>query len=177
MTKLDTAGNQLWTTELEAGDGALLFDAVTDDNYLYAAGRTHGSIDGFTSAGTWDAVLLKLNLETGEIAASNQWGNAGIDGYGNITLDDAGNLYVSGAGSPDKASGTDNAHLVAKHSAETLENVWRVFDEPAASPAFVSEAWGAYPIYLVTLQGTGKWRSLFNTAIASPLTKTKSAKF
>ena len=142
VIKLDSAGNQLWAAEVAGSDGALLFDAVVDSRYLYAAGRTHGAIPGFTSGGQWDAVILKINLATGEVVDSDQWGNRKIDGYGNITLDDAGNLYLSGAGSPADAEGTDPDHLLAKHRAETLENVWRVFDAPEASPAFVSEAWG-----------------------------------
>jgi hypothetical protein len=42
----------------------------------------HSGLPGFTNAGRWDGILLKLNLSDGQIVATNQWGNAGIDGYG-----------------------------------------------------------------------------------------------
>ncbi len=156
VIKHDTEGNRLWVTEVGVSDGGLLFDAIADGQYLYAAGRTHGAIAGFTSGGQWDAILLKLDLETGAVVASDQWGNSKLDGYGNITLDDAGNLYVSGAGSPEDATSTDSGHLIAKHSAETLQNIWRVIDEPEDNPVFVSEAWGGISYIPSDTRGEGE---------------------
>ncbi len=156
VVKLDRLGNQLWANEVPGDDGALIFDAVADEQYLYAAGRTHGAISGFVSNGQWDAVILKIDLETGQLVDSDQWGNRGIDGYGNITLDDAGDLLLSGAGSPPDAEGTDAVHLIAKHRAATLDNVWRVFDAPDDTPAFVSEAWGGITYVPGNAPGDGR---------------------
>ncbi len=156
IIKTDSAGNRIWINELEVFDGALIFDAVVDHRFLYAAGRTFGAIPGFTSAGQWDAILLKLDIETGELVDSDQWGNRKLDGYGNITLDDAGHLYLSGAGSPEDATSTDAAHLLAKHDAATLENIWRVFDVPGANPVFVSEAWGGITYVPSNTRGDGQ---------------------
>ncbi|GAA0871855.1 hypothetical protein GCM10009117_10010 [Gangjinia marincola] len=142
VTKLSPTGEELWTYALEMKEGTLLFDGTTDDNYVYLAGRTLGNLPGFTNQGRWDAILLKLDKNTGELLASDQFGNSGLDGYGNITLDDAGNIYVSGAGSPIDNGGTDASYLVAKHDAQTLANIWRVIEPPADNPVFVSEAWG-----------------------------------
>jgi hypothetical protein len=136
-------GSAGWRFELAASDGTLLFDATTDDEYLYAVGRTLGALPGFTNAGRWDAIILKLRLSTGALVASHQFGNAGLDGYGNVVLDDAGHLYVSGAGSPSGATGTDDQFLVAKYSAATLAPLWRVIERPdVATRVFVAEAWG-----------------------------------
>ena len=136
-------GTRGWTYTLELPNGSLLFDAVADDTHLYAVGRTLGALPGFENAGRWDAVILKLDLADGSLAASDQWGNPGLDGYGNVTLDDAGHLYLSGAGSPEGAADTDAEYLLAKHRASDLANVWRRIVPPEApSRIFVSEAWG-----------------------------------
>ncbi|MEO0556794.1 MAG: T9SS type A sorting domain-containing protein [Bacteroidota bacterium] len=136
-------GSRGWTLELAVTNGTLLFDGTTDDTYLYAVGRTLGALDGFTNAGRWDAIVLKIDLASGEIVDTHQYGNPGLDGYGNAVLDGRGGLYVSGAGSSPNASGTDPDYLVAKYDTETLELVWTVTEAPAATgPVFVSEAWG-----------------------------------
>ncbi|MGB3541574.1 T9SS type A sorting domain-containing protein [Rubrivirga sp.] len=140
-------GSRGWTVELPVTNGTLLFDAEADDRYLYAVGRTLGALPGFQNAGRWDAIILKIDLEDGTIVATDQYGQAGLDGYGNVELDGDGNLYLSGAGSPEGATGTDPDYLVAKHSAETLEVVWRVTEAPDAhGPVFVSEAWGGLSV-------------------------------
>ncbi|MEM1055296.1 MAG: T9SS type A sorting domain-containing protein [Bacteroidota bacterium] len=142
MAQVRPDGSRGWTYELPVSNGTLLFDAVADDQYLYVAGRTLGALPGFESAGRWDAILLKLDLGTGALVASDQYGTPGLDGYGNVTLDDAGGLYLSGAGSSLESPGTDPDYLVAKHEAGTLANVWRIVEAPDAASVFVSEAWG-----------------------------------
>jgi hypothetical protein len=156
VIKFSPNGNQLWVTELDVSDGTLIFDAITDNNYLYAAGRTLGSLAGFTNAGKWDGILLKLDLNTGQIVDTDQWGNIGIDGYGNITLDDAGNLYVSGAGSPVGFATGDSVFLVAKHSTATLNNIWRKLDPALPTSNKVAEAWGGITYIPSATPGAGK---------------------
>ena len=148
-------GTRGWTYELELPDGALPFDGVADDNFLYVAGRTHGALPGFTSAGAWDGILLKLRLTDGTLVASNQFGNRGLEGYGNVILDGAGGLFVSGQGSPADAVGTDPEHLVAKHRTSDLANVWRVLTPPPSTNVLVSEAWGGLDFRPGTTEGEG----------------------
>ena len=155
VARTNADGSAAWTTEIEIQNGSLLFDGVTDGNFLYVCGRTLGALPGFQNAGRWDAILLKLRLSDGEIVASDQWGNSNLDGYGSICLDDAGHLYVTGAGSPPGQTSTDPDHLVAKHRASDLGNVWRVLDEPDASPVFVSEAWGGVSYHPGDRPGAG----------------------
>jgi hypothetical protein len=136
-------GSLGWVTELPMREGSTLKAAIADDEFLYVAGRTLGALPGFTNAGRWDGIILKLRLDTGEIVATNQWGNAGIDGYGNLELDDAGHLFVSGQGSPPGQGGTDDLYLVAKHRTSDLGNVWRQLDATAQQGfAASAEAWG-----------------------------------
>lgn len=143
ITKINPAGAVVWTRELALPNGSLIFDAVADGTHLYAAGRTLGALAGFVNAGRWDAILLKLRLSDGVIVATDQFGNPGLDGYGNVILDDSGHLFVSGAGSAPGAAGTDSDHLIAKHRASDLGNVWRLIVSPdAPGSIFVSEAWG-----------------------------------
>ena len=136
-------GSAGWTTELPMREGSTLKAAIADSEHVYVAGRTLGALPGFANAGRWDGILLKLRLSDGEIVATNQWGNAGIDGYGNLELDDAGHLFVSGQGSPPGQGGTDDLYLVAKHRTSDLGNVWRQLD-PTAQQGFAAsaEAWG-----------------------------------
>ncbi|MGL5889394.1 MAG: SBBP repeat-containing protein, partial [Bacteroidia bacterium] len=157
VAKVNPNGNREWTTELAMEEGTLLFDAVADQQYLYVCGRTLGQLPGFTNAGKWDGILLKLNLSDGQIVASDQWGNQGIDGYGNIILDDAGNLFVSGQGSPANVTGTDSLYLAAKHSTSALANVWRVLDPVATTNFSMSaEAWGGLTYQQGSVPGNGK---------------------
>ena len=156
-------GSAGWLREIVLPDGSLLFDGVTDADYLYVAGRTLGALPGFTNAGRWDGILLKYRLRDGELVATDQYGNPGLDGYGNITLDGAGHLYVSGAGSPPGAPGTDPDYLVAKHRTDDLSNVWRYVQPPGAERVIVSEGWGGLTYVPATAGGeearlvTGGW--------------------
>ena len=143
--RINANGTLAWVHEIAQPDGALLFDATTDGEYLYAVGRTHGALPGFANAGRWDGIILKLRLSDGSLVASNQWGNSGLDGYGNVVLDDAGNLYVSGQGSPAGVTGTDDSYVFAKHRSSDLGTVWRVIVAPQTTgpgATLVSEAWG-----------------------------------
>lgn len=151
-------GSRVWVTEIGTLNGGLLFDAVTDSTHLYAVGRTFGALPGFTNAGVWDGIILKLRLDDGAVIDIDQWGNSGIDGYGAVTLDDAGNLYVSGAGSSPGASVEtgDNEFLVAKHSAATLDNVWRVLEPVLPTSTNVAEAWSGVTYVPGATPGAGR---------------------
>lgn len=143
IIKIDVNGNEQWVTELPMAEGTMLKDGTTDDQFLYVCGRTLGNLPGFTNAGRWDGILLKLNLSNGQIVETDQWGNSGIDGYGNITQDDYGNIFVSAQGSPMGTGGTDDVYLVAKHSKSNLSNIWRELNAPNATGFIASaEAWG-----------------------------------
>lgn len=143
ILKLDMNGQRQWVTEFPMTEGSMLKDGVTDEQFLYVCGRTLGNLPGFTNAGKWDGILLKLDLGNGQIIASDQWGNPGIDGYGNIEQDDNGNIFVSAQGSTAGQGGTDDVYLVAKHRKSDLSNLWRALNPPNASGFIASaEAWG-----------------------------------
>ncbi len=154
VAKVAPDGRKVWITELPTTEGTLLKAAVADAEHLYVAGRTLGALPGFTNAGRWDGILLKLRLSDGAIAATDQWGNPGIDGYGNLALDGAGHLFVSAQGSPPGPATNDNSYLVAKHRTSDLGNVWRNID-PIATTGFAAsaEAWGGLTFVPSTTPG------------------------
>ncbi|MGL5839856.1 MAG: hypothetical protein ACRCY3_15290 [Sphingorhabdus sp.] len=157
VAQVKADGSRGWTWELPQPNGSLIWDAVTDNDHLYAVGRTLGAIPGGTSAGRWDGIIIKIRLSDGVQVASNQWGNSGLDGYGNVVLDDAGNLFVSGQGSPANATGTDDQHLVAKHRISDLGNVWRQIIPPQGSGQIaVAEAWGGLTYVPGSSPGDGR---------------------
>lgn len=157
VAKISPAGDQIWVSELAIGEGTILKAGICDDQFIYVAGRTLGNLPGFTNAGRWDGILLKLNLSDGQIVATNQWGNPGIDGYGNITQDDAGNIFVSAQGSPTGSATTDDVYLVAKHQKSNLQNVWRTLNTPNATGFVASaEAWGGLTYVPTTTPGVGR---------------------
>jgi hypothetical protein len=143
VSKVAPDGQRLWTTEIPTQEGSIIKSAVTDNDYLYACGRTLGALAGYSNAGRWDGILLKLRLSDGVVISTHQWGNAGIDGYGNIILDGEGHLYISGQGSPSGPAANDDAYLVAKHRTSDLSHVWRQIDSiNTSSFAASAEAWG-----------------------------------
>ncbi len=157
VSKIDSLGNVLWVMELATKEGTFLKDGVCDEEHIYVAGRTLGNLPGFTNAGRWDGIILKLRLSDGVIVAMNQWGNAGIDGYGSIILDDDGNLFVAAQGAPLGAATTDDSYLVAKHKKSDLSNVWRVI-EPTVATGFSAsaEAWGGLTYVKGSVPGDGR---------------------
>jgi hypothetical protein len=157
VSKISPQGQTLWTTELAMGEGTILKSGICDNEFIYVAGRTLGNLPGFTNAGRWDGILLKLNLFNGQIVATNQWGNPGIDGYGNITQDDNGNIFVSAQGSPPGAATTDEVYLIAKHQKANLQNVWRTLLAPNTTGFIASsEAWGGLTYVPSAVRGQGR---------------------
>lgn len=157
VAKISPQGQQVWVTELGMSEGTMIKAGICDDQHIFVSGRTLGSLPGFTNAGRWDGILLKLNLSNGQIVATNQWGNPGIDGYGNIAQDDNGNIFVSAQGSPTGAATTDDVYLVAKHQKSNLQNVWRALSVPNGTGFIASsEAWGGLTYVPSSVQGEGR---------------------
>lgn len=150
-------GHRRWVYQLPMEEGTTLKGVTTDDEFVYACGRTLGELPGFRSAGRWDGILLKLRRSDGTLVASQQWGNAGIDGYGSCILDDSGHLFLSGQGSAAGPATTDDLYLVAKHRKSDLQPVWVALPRPPVG-GFVasSEAWGRLAYRPGTTPGAGR---------------------
>ncbi|WP_430908125.1 gliding motility-associated C-terminal domain-containing protein [Maribacter sp. 2-571] len=142
VVKLRPDGTTDWVFEYPTLNGTLFFDGTVGRDYVYAAGRTYGSLPGFRNKGRWDGIILKIDKNTGQLVDFTQYGQAGIDGFGNITVDNNGNLYVSGAGAPANSGLGDNVFLVAKYDADSLEQIWVSLDSATNTANRVHEAWG-----------------------------------
>ncbi|MEL7120888.1 MAG: hypothetical protein AAFO07_15655, partial [Bacteroidota bacterium] len=157
VSKTSPDGQLLWVAELPVSEASLLFDATTDGEYLYAAGRTFGNLPGFQNQGRWDGVILKIDQETGEIVDTEQFGTSLIDGFGNITLDDDGHLYVSGAGADPATTGLgDPDFILAKYNKETLEQIWWAAEPVLPTSNRSTEAWGGITYIPGEEPGKGK---------------------
>lgn len=157
VVKTDVSGTVLWETEFPASEGSLFFDGVADADFVYAVGRTFGSLPGFTNAGRWDGIIVKIDNATGAVVDWTQYGTSVIDGFGNVALDDAGNLYVSGAGAPQNLMGIgDPFFLVAKFSAATLDLIWASPEPVLPNTQRAAESWGGITYLPAAQPGAGK---------------------
>ena len=157
VSKTNPDGELEWVAEVPASEASLLFDVTTDANYVYAAGRTFGSLPGFQNQGRWDGVILKIDINTGELVASEQFGTSVIDGFGNITLDDAGHLYVSGAGADPSITGLgDPDFILVKYDKNTLEQIWLAAEPVLPNSTRSTEAWGGITYIPGDEAGKGK---------------------
>ncbi|HEX5058637.1 MAG TPA: SBBP repeat-containing protein [Kofleriaceae bacterium] len=96
LVKYDTTGVKQWTRQLgtsdyDAGD-AIAIDGMGN---IFIAGETMGGLDGNTSAGGQDLVLVKYN-DAGSKLYTRQFGSTANDvGYG-IAMNLGGEAYVTG---------------------------------------------------------------------------------
>lgn len=95
VSKVDAAGNVLWTTQYRQGfqtDGRA---AVADANGVYVAGWVHGTLPGHTSKGSPDAFLFRYD-GAGNLQWTKELGTSHWDDIRGLARDAAGNLYLAG---------------------------------------------------------------------------------
>jgi hypothetical protein len=125
LVKYNSSGTKQWTQQLgtSSDDGAQGVTVDSSDN-IYVAGWTSGGLDGNTSSGADDLILVKY-LDNGTKVWTQQLGTSSQDnGYG-VTVDSSDNLYVTGptSGGLDgntNAGGTD-LFLVKYNSSGTKQ--------------------------------------------------------
>ncbi len=95
LSKLDGAGNILWTRQLgtEWPDEAYSVTADSQGN-VFVAGQTYGSLGG-PSAGNWDAFVAKYDAN-GNLTWTSQFGTGRMDLGKGVATDAQGNAYVCG---------------------------------------------------------------------------------
>jgi hypothetical protein len=96
LTKLDPAGNVLWTqqhgTTLAVQVAGL---AVDGDGNAFVVGWTQGSLDGQTNAGAEDVFVVKYDT-TGARLWTRMFGSPATDYATSIALDATGHILVAG---------------------------------------------------------------------------------
>ena len=96
LVKYNSTGTKQWTKQLGTSSGDYGNDVTTDssDN-IYVTGYTGGGLDGNTTSGNHDIVLVKYN-SIGTKQWTKQLGTSvGDQGLG-VTTDSSGNIYVTG---------------------------------------------------------------------------------
>jgi len=96
LVKYNSSGTKQWTKQLGTSSGDYGNNVTTDSSgNIYVTGYTGGRLDGNTSSGNHDIVLVKYN-SSGTKQWTKQLGTSSYD-YGNdVTTDSSGNVYVTG---------------------------------------------------------------------------------
>jgi uncharacterized delta-60 repeat protein len=98
LVKYNSSGTKQWVKQLEGSSKS--FDnaqglAVDSSDNIYVAGFTNGGLDGNTSSGGYDILLVKYNS-----GGSKQWlqqfGSSKNDMGLEVNVDSKGNIYVTG---------------------------------------------------------------------------------
>lgn len=95
LTKLDPAGNVLWSRQFGTAATDWAFVGVDGDGNAYVAGGTRGAFAGETSAGDWDAYARKYD-GAGNVVWTRQFGSPGADWADGVAVDPAGNSHAAG---------------------------------------------------------------------------------
>ena len=96
LVKYDSSGTKQWTKQLGTSGQDEGHGVTTDSSgNIYVTGQTSGGLDGNTSSGSDDIVLVKYN-SSGTKQWTKQLGTSSIDSGGGVSTDSSGNIYVTG---------------------------------------------------------------------------------
>ena len=98
LVKYNSSGTKQWVKQLEGSsksyDNAFGVAVDSSDN-IYLAGTTNGGLDGNTSSGKHDILLVKYNSD-GSKQWLQQFGSSSNDMGLHVDVDSKGNIYVTG---------------------------------------------------------------------------------
>jgi uncharacterized delta-60 repeat protein len=97
LVKYNSSGTKQWTRQLgtsswEEGRGV----TVDSSDNIYVTGYTEGGLDGNTSSGSADIILVKYN-SSGVKQWTKQLGSSANDIGNGVTVDSSDNIYVTGS--------------------------------------------------------------------------------
>jgi len=125
LVKYNSSGTKQWTKQL----GTTLWDeghgvTVDSSGNIYVTGGTGGGLDGNTSSGGYDIILVKYN-SSGTKQWTKQLGTSSWDWGSGVTTDSSGNIYVTGFTYGDldgnTSSGNQDIFLVKYNSSGTKQ--------------------------------------------------------
>lgn len=100
VTKIDTNGNFLWTSQISGSNGADAWNIAVDETSLYVIGVVKGNGqfgNETTSSPATDGYVTKLDTTNGDFLWTQILdGSSGVVARG-VALDGSGDLYVSGS--------------------------------------------------------------------------------
>ena len=94
VRKYDLDGNELWTRQFGTTGEDMGIEVAVDTGGLYLTGGTMGALPGQSSAGEWDVLVRKYDLNGNE-QWTRQFGSISED-WGPGVAVDTGGLYVTG---------------------------------------------------------------------------------
>ena len=96
LVKYNSSGTKQWTKQLGTSSGDSGYGVTVDssDN-IYVSGMTDGGLDGNTSSGDRDIILVKYN-SSGTKQWTKQLGSSSWDYGTEVTVDSSDNIYVTG---------------------------------------------------------------------------------
>jgi len=101
LVKYNDSGVKQWTKQLGSSSEDYGYSVAVDSSgNIYVAGYTAGNLDGNTSAGNEDMILIKYN-PAGIKLWTRQLGSSNNDEALGVGVDGSGNVYVAGATSGD----------------------------------------------------------------------------
>ncbi|MBI5189281.1 MAG: SBBP repeat-containing protein [Nitrospirae bacterium] len=96
LKKFDAEGAELWSSQLDVLESYSFNDiAVDEDGNIFAAGLAWGGLDGNTSAGSSDIILVKFD-NNGVKQWIRQLGSSGYDAPFSVDVDASGCIYIAG---------------------------------------------------------------------------------
>jgi hypothetical protein len=125
LVKYDSSGTKQWTKQLGTSSLDVGIDVTIDSSgNIYVTGFTGGGLDGNTSSGKEDIILVKYN-SSGTKQWTKQLGTSSLDEGNDITIDSSGNIYVTGytGGGLDgnTSSGKNDIFLIKYNSSGTKQ--------------------------------------------------------
>ncbi len=151
-----TTTTSTWTKQLGTSSGDEGAGVTTDSSgNIYVTGYTEGGLDGNTSSGGNDIILVKYN-SSGTKQWTKQLGTSSSDEGRGVTTDSSGNIYVTGltqGGLDGNTSlGSSDIFLVKYNSSGTKQ--WTKQLGTSSSSCFTNE-YGYYPSSCGSSAGNG----------------------
>ena len=113
VVKYNSSGTKQWANQLGTWDTDFANGVATDSSgNVYVTGSTYRSLDGNTSAGNADLIVVKYN-SSGTKQWTKQLGSSSDDYANDVVTDSSGNAYVTGTtyGGLDGNTSAGNADL------------------------------------------------------------------
>jgi len=113
VVKYNSSGTKQWANQLGTWDTDFANGVATDSSgNVYVTGSTYRSLDGNTSAGNADLIVVKYN-SSGTKQWTKQLGSSSDDYANDVVTDSSGNAYVTGTtyGGLDSNTSAGNADL------------------------------------------------------------------
>ena len=96
LVKYNSSGTKQWTKQLGTSSEDYGYSVTTDSSgNIYVTSYTSGNLDGNTSSGNNEIILVKYN-SSGTKQWTKQLGTSDNDSGLGVTTDSSGNIYVTG---------------------------------------------------------------------------------